>query len=404
MSFSRTSSGGNAAALEAGPRGAEAAGKPRPALGRSLAGIALAGQLVFIASWIIAGALEPGYSHAEQGISELGARDADHPWISNTGVVVLGLSIAALGPALLAVLPRRRASRVAAILFGVAGGLVVLGGLFQLDCGMSQDRCVDRWEAGELSFGHAVHLWVGLGFNLAFVLTPFALARSLWPRPSGLLALAAGVDGVVILIVVEALAFSDAASGGLVQRLGLGVVHLWVLIVAAGVLHTTRREPEPSALARLRPREFFEGAWSGEGELVPWPFFVWRRFPLRFHARREFTWLTDDAWLMDDVATFRSGWVEHRRRFFHLKAPDRIHVTADDAPGGTELLLEEGGYRIRPYRFLVSVGPLNFSMSCREEHRLEPDGTIVDTMRLRWYGLRVARVTIRARPERSVAG
>jgi hypothetical protein len=404
MSFSRTSSGASAASLAAAPRGAEAAGKPRSALARLLAWIALAGQLVFIASWILAGALEPGYSHVEQGISELGARDAGRPWIVNSGIVVLGLSIAALAPALLQVLPRRRASRFAAILFAVAGGMIVLGGLFQLDCGMSQDRCVDRWEAGELSFGHAVHLWAGLGFDLAFVLTPFALARSLWPRPSGLLALAAGVDGVVILIVSEALWFFDAAPNGLLQRVGLGVMHLWVLIVATGVLYSTRREPEPSALAPLRPREFFEGAWGGEGELVPWPFFVWRRFPLRFHARREFTWLTDEAWLMDDVATFRSGWIDHRRRFFHLQPPDRIHVSADDAPDGADLVLEEGGYRIRPYKFLVSVGPLRFSLNCREEHRLEPDGTIVDTMRLRWYGLRVARITIRARPERTEAG
>jgi hypothetical protein len=107
---------------------------------------------------------------------------------------------------------------------------------------------------------------------------------------------------------------------------------------------------------------------------------------------------------MDDVATFRSGWVEHRRRFFHLQPPDRIHVSADDVPGGTDLLLEERGYRIRPYKFIVPVGPLRFSLSCREEHRLEPDGTIVDTMRLRWYGLRVARITIRARPELPEAG
>ena len=359
---------------------------------------------MFIASWILAGALEPGYSHLEQAVSELGARDAARPWIANTGIVVLGISIAALAPALLAVLPRRRASTLAAILFGLAGGLVVAGGLFQLDCGMSQARCLDRWEAGELSPGHGIHLWVGLGFNLAFVLTPFALARSLWPRPSGLLALSAGVHGLVILVVFEALVVSDTGSDGLVQRIGLGVVHVWVLIVAAGILHSVRREPAPSELAPLRPREFFEGAWAGQGELLPWPFFVWRRFPLRFHARREFSWLSDEAWLMDDVATFRRGWVERRRRFFHLEAPDRVHVSADDVPGGTDLLLEERGYRIKPYKFLVSVGPLRFALNCREAHRIETDGTIVDTMRLGWHGLPVARITIRARPDRTEAG
>jgi hypothetical membrane protein len=385
------------APLTAEVRDAGPAGSPAAPLARPLTWAALAGQLVFVASWIVAGALDPGYSHLEQGVSELGAGDAENAWIVNAGIVVLGLSIAALAPGLLAVLPRRRAALVAAALFAVAGLLLALGGVFPLDCGLSQDRCVDRWEAGELSWQHDTHLWMGLGFDLAFVLTPFALARSLWPRPSGLLALSAGIDGVVILAIFQVLGASDVAAWGLAQRVGFAVIHLWVVIVAVGILHSTGRRPQPSELAPLRPREFFEGSWSGEGVLVPWPYFVWRRFPLRFHARREFTWLSEEVWLMDDVATFRRGWVEQRRRFFHLVSPDRIHVTADDAPDGTDLLLEEGGYRIAPYRFVVPVGPLRFVLWCRESHHLEPDGTIVDTMRLRWHGLPVARITIRAR-------
>jgi hypothetical protein len=377
-------------------RGVATSRSPR-ALARPLAWTALAGQVVFVASWIVAGALEPGYSHVEQGISELGAADAEHPWIVNGGILVLGLSIAALGPAVLAVLERRRATRVAALLFVAAGLLLAAGGLFHLDCAFSQDRCMDRWHAGALSWQHDTHLWLGLGFNLALVLTPFAVARSLWPRPSGLLALAAGVDGVIVSVVFNLLGGTDAF--GLVQRVGFGVTHLWVLMVAVGVLYSTRAMPRPSELAPLRPREFFEGAWSGPGELVPWPFLLWRRRPIRFHARREFTWLTDEAWVMDDVATFASGWVDSRRRFFQLVAPDRIHVTADDAPDGTDLLLEEGGYRIAPYRFLVAVGPLRFALWCREQHRLGPDRTVIDTMALRWHGLPVARITIRARAE-----
>src|SRR4051794_7619712 len=36
---------------------------------RKLAWAALVGQVVFIASWVVAGALQPGYSHADQGVS-----------------------------------------------------------------------------------------------------------------------------------------------------------------------------------------------------------------------------------------------------------------------------------------------------------------------------------------------
>jgi hypothetical protein len=149
----------------------------------------------------------------------------------------------------------------------------------------------------------------------------------------------------------------------------------------------------------LRPRAFFDGSWSGPGELILFPFFFWRRFPVRFHASREFTWLSDEAWLMDDVATFKSGRVEHRRRFFHLVEPDRVHVTADDAPDGMDILLEEGGYRLTGYKFVVPIGPLRFACRCRDTHEIGDDGTLVDTMRLRWHGLPVAKIVIRVRTE-----
>lgn len=381
------------------PAMAEAAAAPPARVARALAWAALAGQLLFIAAWVVAGALEPGYSHVEQAVSELGAGDAAHPWLMNLGLVVLGLSIAGLGPALLTVLPRRRAAGVAAGLFALAGVAVILSGFLHLDCGMTQQACVDRWDAGELSWHHATHLWLGLVFNLAFVATPFALARALWPRPSGLLALGCGTTGVVILALFFVLEQPDAAAVGLFQRIGFGVVHLWVLIVAVGVLHSTRWEREPGRLTPLSPREFFAGAWSGPGELVPFPFFFWRRFPLRFQARRDFTWFSDEAWLMDDVATFQSGRVERRRRFFHLVEPDRVHVTADDAPDGMDILLEEEGYRLTAYKFVVPIGPLRFALHCRDEHRLDGEGTLVDTMRLSWHGLPVARITIHARSE-----
>src|SRR3954466_4243103 len=125
---------------------------------RKLTWFALAGQVVFVASWVVAGALEPGYSHADQGVSELGARTAEHPLIVNAGLVVFGLTFVALGVALLAVLP----ARLAAALF-VAGGIAVIAsGVIRLDCGISDPHCEALWRAGKLSWHESGHLWVGL--------------------------------------------------------------------------------------------------------------------------------------------------------------------------------------------------------------------------------------------------
>ena len=73
----------------------------RRATTRALVWVAFAGQLAFVASWVIAGALDPGYSHLEAGVSVLAARTAEHPWIVTAGLIALGLAIAALGAALL---------------------------------------------------------------------------------------------------------------------------------------------------------------------------------------------------------------------------------------------------------------------------------------------------------------
>ena len=351
-----------------------------------------------MAAWIVAGGLQPGYSHADQAISELGARNAAHPWVMNAGFVVLGLAIAALGVALLAVLPDRPASRVAAALFALAGVAMALNGVFQLDCGLTVDHaCVARFDSGGLSWQTDAHLWAGLVFELAFVATPFAIARALWPGPAAALSLASGLWGVVFLAAAYVTADGTAAPDGLVQRIGFVPVHLWVLIVAAGVLHTLAAGRDRGELVPVRPRDFFGRAWAGRGEVVLEPAFVWRVLPQRLTFRRQSRWLNHDAWVVDDTTTFDNGFTLERRMFCMLDGPNRVRVAADDMPGGAELLLVEDGYRVRPYRLAIPVGPLRFTFTCHDRVREGPDGQLDWTIAFRWLGLPAARLSGRVR-------
>src|SRR5215212_3846963 len=70
-------------------------GKGAP-VARKLVWLSFAGQAAFIASWIVAGALEPRYSHLEEGVSALAARNAAHPWIVTAGLIALGIAIGAI--------------------------------------------------------------------------------------------------------------------------------------------------------------------------------------------------------------------------------------------------------------------------------------------------------------------
>src|SRR4051794_3960468 len=99
---------------------------------RTLAWLAIAAQPVFLASWVVAGALEPDYSPARSTVSALAARGAEHPWIVISGLAALGVGVLALGAALWMALPSGPASRVTVALFAVMGGGLLVTALARL--------------------------------------------------------------------------------------------------------------------------------------------------------------------------------------------------------------------------------------------------------------------------------
>ena len=371
---------------------------------RALVYAALAGQAAFIASWVVAQALQPGYSSLHRGISYLGARDAAHPLIVNAGLVVLGVSIAAVGPALLRALPRRPATGVAAGLFVAAGLAILLTGFFRLDCGAGAGftHCRSLDHAGVLSSHHYAHMWLALVAQLLVTLTPFAIARALWPGPVALAAALSGLSAIEIGVASALLFGASGAPDGLVQRIGIAFIHLWILIVGIGILAATHGPRWRSALIQLRPREFFARAWTGDGEVVAWPYFIWRRFPQRFQARREATWISDTVWRFDDEAHFGPGSVRKRQTFCEFVTPDHIRLTARDLPDGADVWIEEGGYRISEFRMNFPLGPIAIPMLVRERSRFAPDGTFLNIFdaRFRWLPLPLGRIVFRVRPAR----
>ena len=365
-------------------------------MARKLAWAALAGQVVFIASWVIAGALEPGYSHVDQGVSELGARGAEHPLIVNAGLVVLGLAFVALGIALYAALP----SRLATALFVAAGVSVVALGLIRLDCGLSDPRCEAMWRAGDLSWHESGHLWAGLAMRVLLVLTPFALAWALHPGPVAPLAAGAGVVGLAVGAGAYLLYGGDHAGDGLVQRFEFVLLHLWVLTIATGILHALRRPQAPGQLVPLRPRDFFSAEWSGEGSLVVFPFFVWRRLARPFEAHRTATFISDPVLRFDDEARYTPTRVQRRRTYCEFVSEERIEITAGDLPEGAVVDVEEGGYRFTPFRMDFPIGPVSIPIRVHDVSRVEADGTLLNIFEARTlvFGVRLARLTFRVRP------
>jgi hypothetical protein len=360
--------------------------------------LAFAGQAVFFASWIVAGALEPRYSHLERYVSELAARNAAHPGIETAGLAALGLSLVALGAALPAALPRRRA--LPAVLFAAAGLAAVLAAVFPLDCSTTIDHhCRALQDAGALSWQHYAHLWLGLAEMVFLVLTPFALARALWPGTAAAVLLACGAAGIAIDVATTLGGETQGAADGLIQRVGFTVILVWVLIVGVWVLWATRGAPRTSDLIPMRPREFLARSWSGEGELVLRPFFIGRFFAQRVEARRESIWISERVWRIDDEAYFGDGRFERRQMYCEFVSESHVRLTANDLIDGADVWLEPEGFRLSEFRMAWPIGPIPVIVRCADRSYFEPDGTFVNTIDLYSLGVRipVARVTFRMR-------
>ena len=368
---------------------------------RGLAISSLVAQPIFIGAWVIGGALEPGYSHVRQAISELGAGGAAHPWLDQAAIVIFGLSFVALGLALYGVLPRGRAATTATGLFIAAGLAIAAAGPLNLDCRISEQPCWDAFQAGDLSWQTYAHAWLSLAGQVLLTLTPFAIAWALRPSPAAAAALVAGLSGLLVGGVASV--FGDGPGGapdGLLQRVGLLVLLLWVLIVVVGILWATRAPARPGKLVPLRPRDFMAQEWTGEGQLALRPLFLGSYFAQRFTARRRSLSISDTLWRIDDEADFGGGRVQRRRTYVDFVTPQHLRLTAADLPDGADIWLEDGGYRMAPFRMAFPIGPLPILIRVHDTSYVDGDGSFVNQFDARALGIRLplARTTFRVRP------
>jgi len=205
----------------------------------ALCGVAVAGQLAFVVAWAIAGTLEPGYSAADQTVSELAAGGAANPWILWLGLLALALSDGSV-----ALLLRERlglAGWLPALMFAVAavGVLAILA--LPLDCMTNADAaCSARVDGGGASWQHRGHNVAAVSVQLILVATPFAVAYALrrWRRPARW-ASAAGVVGVATVVAV-AMSDPGAPGYGIYQRVTFAFVHLWVVAIAVAAFRGRR--------------------------------------------------------------------------------------------------------------------------------------------------------------------
>jgi hypothetical protein len=143
-----------------------------------------------------------------------------------------------------------------------------------------------------------------------------------------------------------------------------------------------------------QPTRFFRGKWTGDGEIIPHPLLRWIARRERVRMSSEAVWLSETIWLVKDHFEFSSGRVLDRAMFCQLETSDRIHVTADDMPGGADIELSDQGFRFTPYIVLVDYHGFTVRLRCLDENVLDEHGCVHGVIKMYFCGVRVATMRL----------
>jgi hypothetical membrane protein len=185
-----------------------------------------AAAVVLAAAILWAGALEPGYSHLGQFVSELGAVGSSHQAAFNFGgLVPAGLLTALFALGLLLRLRSGKWLLAAGLLVAVAGVTRAIAGIFPCDPGCDLEQ---------MSAAARVHAGSGFVALTSGAVAPLALAAGLRKVGRGglfLWSLSIGLVSMALVTVLFGLGPGLSTIGG-VQRLVLMLFYGWVVLVA----------------------------------------------------------------------------------------------------------------------------------------------------------------------------
>ena len=198
----------------------------------ALAGII--GPIAFTVTVIVLGLLWQGYNHLTQAISELGATNAPNMNIQAINFVIFGILTVTFA---LGLWYHNTAFRNCSILVAAYGIGAIVVGPFHCDpgCPVSTNST--------MQIVHNVDAFIAF---VGLAITPLLFWRSArsipsWRNIASWSARLAGLSVPLTFAYIVIAAFSLSASTGLLQRIFLGSLYGWLLIVAVRLLQINRK-------------------------------------------------------------------------------------------------------------------------------------------------------------------
>jgi hypothetical protein len=207
---------------------------------RLLLGGAIAGLLVFVATFLVEGALRPGYRPWRHAVSQLSL--GPFGWVNTIALLLAAAALLAFAAGLRRALPTGTGSTWGPRLLGVAGTCFVLLAVFPDNPGLGYPPATPTQQ----SLPGLIH---GLAGTVAFgclSATCLVMARRFagdpawrgWARYSTLtgMVVAAGYLATAVVTGLDQAGALANAPGGLLQRAMIIAVFAWIVLLAARLL------------------------------------------------------------------------------------------------------------------------------------------------------------------------
>lgn len=215
---------------------------PRFTGNRALLLAGLAAPVVLIVAIAVAGGMEPGYSHATQFVSELGAVGAtNQSGFNYAGLFSSGLLTVLFALGMYQQVKPRGWFVASSLLVAVAGFGRLVAGVFPCDAGCVMEN---------MSSTAAVHAAAGFVALTSGAVAPLSLAMGLRGRGQRqLFSLSVGLGSASLILVTVLFGLGKGFPYvGVIQRLALAAFYGWIVVVALStVRHAGTEVASPSS-------------------------------------------------------------------------------------------------------------------------------------------------------------
>jgi hypothetical membrane protein len=176
------------------------------------------------------GVIQTGYDPVTQLISELGETGAPYAGIMHAGFIMTGLLMVLFSYSVSTLIGKSLPGAIGSGLIVLSGILFIAMGFFSCDAG-----CLP------LTLPGMIHLQLGLIASVTAVAAAFLLGYSMRQsgRWNGYWQYSV-MTGALVLLILPAFVFAGD-SDGLVQRFMMGVIFLWIEVLAIRFFHVCRK-------------------------------------------------------------------------------------------------------------------------------------------------------------------